>query len=92
MCEVYNNYNYVIDPHGAVGVLALNEFKKSMPDVTGVVLETAHPAKFIDEVEQTLDITVVIPERLEVLRTREKVAFQSSVDYGEFKSVLISLI
>jgi threonine synthase len=92
MGEVYNSYNYVIDPHGAVGVLALNKFKKSMPDVTGVVLETAHPAKFIDEVEHTLDITVEIPERLEVLRTREKVAFQSSVDYGEFKSLLISLI
>ena len=63
MIEVFKKYNYVIDPHGAVGYLALKEYQKTT-DAIGIVLETAHPAKFLDDVEGILKQKIDIPERL----------------------------
>jgi len=44
--EVEDKFGYVIDPHGAVGYLALTEWQKAHPNTRGVILETAHPSKF----------------------------------------------
>ncbi|MCB0432781.1 MAG: threonine synthase, partial [Mangrovimonas sp.] len=49
--ELYNEYNYVADPHGAVGYLGAKEYLKERPDSHVVFLETAHPTKFLDVVE-----------------------------------------
>ncbi|HRV54190.1 MAG TPA: threonine synthase, partial [Mangrovimonas sp.] len=50
--ELYNEYNYVADPHGAVGYLGAKEYLKERPDSHVVFLETAHPTKFLDVVEE----------------------------------------
>jgi len=89
MQEVYERYNYVIDPHGAVGYLAYKEFKKAFPNVKAIVLETAHPSKFIKEVNQTLSIETEIPTRLAALKDREKVATKMSTSYVSFKEYLL---
>lgn len=44
MKETYRQKDYVLDPHGAVGLLALNSFMK--PGTMGTFLATAHPRKF----------------------------------------------
>ncbi len=87
--EVYDKYGYVIDPHGAVGYLALRDFQKSYPNFQGVVLETAHPSKFVDEVEQTLNTSISIPERLESLREKKKEATLMDTSYDSFKPYLL---
>ena len=53
MKEVFENSGYIMDPHGAVGYLGLREFQKENPDFYGIFLETAHPVKFLDTVEET---------------------------------------
>ena len=88
--EVYENYNYLIEPHGAVGYLALNDYLKQNPETNGIILETAHPSKFIDEVETILNITVEIPERLACLKNKEKMAIQMESDFNPFKNWLLS--
>lgn len=88
MQEVYAKYNYIIDPHGAVGYLALKEYQKTM-DAVGVILETAHPAKFLDDVERILNTQIEIPERLESLKDKEKVARISGIDFESFKDWLL---
>ena len=90
--EVYKKSNYVIDPHGAVGYLALQKFLKENPnqEFTSIVLETAHPAKFKDVVEEELSIEVEIPERLATCLTKEKRAVELSFDYNSLKEFLLS--
>ncbi|MEL7021806.1 MAG: threonine synthase [Bacteroidota bacterium] len=87
--EVYDKYNYVIDPHGAVGYLALDAYQQVHPNTLGVILETAHPSKFIDDVERILKRQIDIPERLEVLRNRTKESIAASTSYTNFKEWLL---
>ena len=86
--EVFKKYNYIIDPHGAVGYLALKEYQKEN-DVVGVVLETAHPTKFLDDMESILEQKIAIPERLASLADKEKVATKIGTDFKPFKDWLI---
>jgi threonine synthase len=89
MKEVYAKYNYVIDPHGAVGYLALKEYQKTT-DCVGVILETAHPAKFLDDVESILNKKIDIPERLASLAEKKKVAVSQDTNFDNFKSWLLA--
>ena len=54
MLEIYNQYNYVADPHGAVGYLGCKAFLKENQKAHCVFLETAHPTKFLDVVEEVI--------------------------------------
>ena len=86
--EVFKKYNYIIDPHGAVGYLALKEYQKEN-NVVGVVLETAHPTKFLEDMENILEQKIAIPERLASLVDKEKVATKIGTDFKPFKDWLI---
>ncbi|MEI9908462.1 MAG: threonine synthase [Bacteroidota bacterium] len=48
--EAYKQHSYTLDPHGAVGYLALKRYLEKHPDSKGIFLETAHPVKFPDAV------------------------------------------
>ncbi|MBP7272657.1 MAG: threonine synthase [Saprospiraceae bacterium] len=86
---VYEQFNYVMDPHGAVGYLALQAYQKSNPDTAGVVFETAHPSKFIDVVENTLNRKIDIPPTLAALTDKQKDAVLISTTYSDFKKWLL---
>jgi len=88
--EVYDKYGYVIDPHGAVGYLALKEFQESNPNTRGIILETAHPSKFIDDVENILNKKIDIPERLATLADKGKVSIELPIDFEPFKLWLLN--
>ena len=89
MREIKAKYDYVIDPHGAVGYLALKDYQKEN-DVVGIVLETAHPAKFLDDVESILEQKIDVPERLASLADKEKESRLSPMDFGDFKNWLLA--
>jgi len=91
--DVFEKNNYVIDPHGAVGYLALEKYLKenTTEKFTSIVLETAHPAKFKDVVEEELNINVEIPEILAACLTKEKRAVELSSDYKSLKEYLLDL-
>ncbi len=82
---IFDNFEYVMDPHGAVGYLALKEYQQMYPETTGVILETAHPAKFIEEVEDILNTKISIPERLAKLTNEPKTSIRMSTEYQDFK-------
>ena len=86
--EVKNRFNYTIDPHGAVGYLALKSYLKTVGKADGIILETAHPSKFPDEVERCTGQPVVIPERLAILADRKKESVLMNPDFNAFKSWL----
>ena len=86
--EIHEISGYVADPHGAVGYLGLKEYLKDHPEKYGIFLETAHPVKFLDTVEDTLNIKVDIPERLKetLSKTKESIEIQ---DYQGLKNFLL---
>jgi threonine synthase len=91
MREVYGNTSYVLCPHTAVAYKALEEYRQDDDsDFTGVFLSTAHPAKFIDLVEETLGKKIEIPERLKELLSIEKVSIKMNTSFSSFKKLLLS--
>lgn len=89
--EIYEKYQYIMCPHTAVGYDGLQQYKKEYSDeVCGIVLSTAHYAKFLPTVEGTLGQKVPIPARLEELLDKEKVAISLSRDFESFKKYLLS--
>ncbi|HSI77406.1 MAG TPA: threonine synthase [Lunatimonas sp.] len=93
MISVKAATNYIMDPHGAVAYLGLKDFMSENPDkYVGVFLETAHPGKFRQVVEDTLGETLVLPERLESFMKGEKKVSPLSNDYAAFKNFLLSSI
>lgn len=86
---VFEKYNYEIDPHGAVGYLALDEYQKSHPNTHGVILETAHPSKFKADMDEILGKSIDIPERLAILKDKTKEATEMAVDFEAFKKWLL---
>ncbi len=85
---IKERFDYTIDPHGAVGYLALDAHQQQYPNLKGVILETAHPAKFKDEVENTIEESINVPDRLIDLIDRPKEAVQLPVDYDAFRDWL----
>lgn len=59
--KVYNETGYLLDPHGAVGYHALENYLQQHPGEKGYVVETAHPVKFFDVVEPIIGESIAIP-------------------------------
>ncbi|MEA5258618.1 threonine synthase [Arcicella aquatica] len=92
MKDVFERTNYVMCPHTAVAYLGLKSYTNTLSDeVAGVLLSTAHYAKFLDVVEDTLGTSVEIPKRLSALLSKEKVAIPMTKDFASFKNYLLSL-
>ena len=79
-----------MDQHAAVGYLALKKYQSDLPDVNGIILETAHPAKFLEDVEQILGNSIEVPKRLADLRDLEKQATQMPANFDTFKNWLLA--
>ena len=88
--EVYNKYNYIIDPHGAIGYLALKEFQESTTNTVGIILETAHPSKFKNTVIESINNDFDIPERLNKLANIEGRSVNMEANFNSLKSYLLS--
>jgi threonine synthase len=90
--DVYKKFGYLIDPHGAVGFLALEKFMEvnNMNDYKGIVLETAHPAKFIDVMKEIVEKDIPMPERLKKCLTKEKKSIKISNKFEDFKELLMN--
>lgn len=91
MKEIYKTTGYLLDPHGAVGYLGLKNYLRKNSG-KGIFLETAHPAKFIQVVENALQVPVSMPERLSKFRQGTKHSILMKPDFSEFKSWLPTLL
>tara|TARA_B110000902_G_scaffold105952_1_gene125317 strand:+ start:912 stop:2195 length:1284 start_codon:yes stop_codon:yes gene_type:complete len=87
MKEIYRNSGYVADPHGAVGYLGLKKHGLQENEF-GVFLETAHPVKFLDVVEETLPVKIEIPEQIKKIIDNTKVAIKAAT-YEDLKAYLM---
>ena len=88
MKEIYTQYNYVADPHGAVGYLGSKAYLKENPNAHCVFLETAHPTKFLDVVEEVIKETQPLPEQIQSVMDKEKKSVVIST-YEDLKNFLL---
>jgi threonine synthase len=86
--EVEAATDYLLDPHGAVAYLGWKAYRQQTM-APGILLETAHPAKFEESVEDITGHRIDIPERLAVLRYRAKHAIPLDPVFSEFKTWLL---
>lgn len=89
MLEIHNNYNYVADPHGAVGYLGCKAYLKDHPKAHCVFLETAHPTKFLDVVEAVIKEKQPLPSQIQSVMDKEKASVKIST-YDDLKAYLLT--
>lgn len=89
MKRVWKEHHYLLDPHGACGFRALEEGLQ--PGETGIFLETAHPAKFKDTVENILGESIEIPAKLQAFMRGEKKSLPMSKEFADFKEYLMGV-
>lgn len=87
--EIHNINGYIADPHGAVGYLGLKKYQEQHPDTYGIFLETAHPVKFLDIVEEILDEKLEIPAQIEKVMGKTKSSIKIST-YDDLKKYLLN--
>ena len=87
--RVYDQYDYLCDPHGACGFKSLEESLDE--DQVGVFLETAHPAKFLETVEKIVGKgNVELPEKLSAFMLGKKKSIELDNQFATFKSYLLT--
>ena len=91
LLDVYNQHNYLCDPHGAVAYRALEDYLQLYPNNKGIFLETAHPVKFYDVVEPVIGQTVKVPDSIKEQLTKEKKSTMIGVDAEELKGFLMGM-
>jgi threonine synthase len=90
--HVYKSKNYLMDPHGAIGYLGLKKYNADFKaPVSGIFLETAHPGKFKNVVEDLLKQPIILPPALESFLKGTKQTKRLSGNFDDLKAVLLAL-
>lgn len=86
--RVYNDFKYLLDPHGACGFLSLEDYL--INNQVGIFLETAHPAKFTETVEDIVGKNnVPLPDKLAEFMKGQKQSINLGIDFEGFKEYLL---
>lgn len=87
--KVYELYGAVLEQHGAVGWAGLEAYRSATGDNRQAVsLETAHPAKFPEEIEKLLGFIPELPESMRNIDQRRGSAITLPNNYDTFKEYL----
>ena len=88
--DTFQNSNYLMCPHTAIGYRAAREYQKEKADSSPfVTLATAHPVKFRDVIEPEIGRKIGIPERLKKWISEEKKSIVMDSDFQTFKTILL---
>jgi threonine synthase len=88
----WQKYKTMLEPHGAVGWAGLERYLSSLdPSVSrslSISIETAHPAKFPEEIQRLLGVDPPLPPSLAGLDAKPEHYEKGPNDYGWFKDFL----
>jgi threonine synthase len=91
MKMLHEKFGYIADPHTAVGVLGWEAYKHEHPEpAQGLVLATAHAAKFAEVVEKAIGTAPPLPDRLAHYLKRPKLSVAMSSKYDDFRQFLLA--
>jgi threonine synthase len=93
IADFYSRYRSILEPHGAVAWKGLESYRETMKDEyrddqVFISLETAHPAKFREEVSRVLGISPVIPESLAGIERKEEAFTILDNDYAKLSDFI----
>ncbi len=78
---------YIAEPHTAIAYAGLIESLQE--DEQGVFVSTAHPAKFIETVEEVLSIEIPLPKALYDVKDKHNLSVDISNDTELFNQILL---
>jgi threonine synthase len=91
MRSLHERFGYIADPHTAVGFLGWEAYRREHAEpAQGLVLATAHPAKFADIVARAIGAAPPLPDRLAAYLQRRKLSLPISSQYDDFKQFLLA--
>jgi threonine synthase len=91
MHDVELRHKYMLDPHTAIGVLGWQSYAKQNHNATqGIVLATAHPAKFAETVARAVGVHLPMPERLLAFMDRPKKSIPFPNRFPELQEFLLA--
>jgi threonine synthase len=86
----WEKYRLLLEPHGSVGWAGLEHYiAEEKPDELMVSIETAHPAKFPEEIEQLLSFSPKIPRSIAEIENKKEIYLTIENDYNTFLKLLI---
>ena len=88
--EMYHRTGYLLDPHGAIAWLGLQQALAADASAIGAFLATAHPAKFREVVEPAIGEAVPLPSVLADALKRPRHSVQLPADYSALSRLLRS--
>ena len=80
--RIHQQYHYLLDPHGAVGYLALENYLQQHPQQKGIFLETAHPIKFYNVIESILGNSLNMPASIQSVINKKSVSKKIKPQYN----------
>lgn len=86
--KIFRSEHYLLDPHGAVAYHALEEFLNNKTD-KGYILETAHPIKFPEVIQNELHLPITTPDRIKGLFNKKKRSVKIAADFEKVKEFLL---
>ena len=95
--DAWAKYKTMLEPHGAVGWAGLERYVASLgpsvarsPSISplAISIETAHPAKFPEEIQRLLGVDPPLPPSLAGLDAKPKHYDKGPNDYSWFKKLL----
>ena len=86
--KVYHEHGYTLDPHGAVGYLALEAYLARHEDQHGFFLQTAHPIKFNEIVEGATGAPLPYPEHVKTLLSLPSRSTEMDTSYPSLRAYL----
>jgi threonine synthase len=86
----YNQYKLLLEPHGAVAWRGTNEYfrKHNNASQLSISLETAHPAKFPEELQRVININPPLPASLAGIEDKQEHYDSLENNYSEFKDFI----
>jgi len=92
MLDSQKECDYILDPHGAVGLLALQKYQQQIMNVPCIFAATAHPVKFYDVVKDVIGLQPDMPSSISSLMEKESISVKMSPVYLDVRSYLMDNI
>ena len=89
IAQTFEQHNIILDPHGAVGLAAVQRYREEAFEGQAVVLETAHSGKFPDTISSILGRSVAPPPSVTHIIKRPPSIDRLSCDYEQFRTYLL---
>jgi threonine synthase len=89
--EVWNKYELLLEAHGAVAWRGFQDWLATEPlnGLPAVILETANPAKFPEEIEKTIGFAPDVPPAMTAAIKLPEDFDRMGADYGKFREYLL---